>query len=206
MHSAPDLISYVIADRVADRGHANRESPLWTTIPSGKPLFSTASLLALPERRPQRRVDAIGRLFLHAGDQVAVRVEGDADGRVPEALADNLRVNVLTEELSRVGVTQTVQPHLREVQVVEHAAESAAETGRAAGLSIPTRTNEILVLVRGSGLQAQPRLLLVRVPPQGSENIEDGARINEFLEWFPGVTRVQVEAVLQHAEQSLKVA
>jgi hypothetical protein len=156
-----------LSDRVADRGHANRESPLWTTMPSAKPLFSTASLLALPERRPQRRVDAIGRLFLHAGDHVAVRVEGDADGRVSEALADNLRVNVLTEELSRVGVT--VQPHLREVQVVEHAAEGAAETGRAAGLPIPTRTNEILVLVRGSGLQAQPSLLLVRVPPQGAE-------------------------------------
>ena len=38
------------------------------------------------------------------------------------------------------------------------------------------------------------------------ENIEDGARIDDFLEWFPGVTRAQVEAVLQHAEQSLKVA
>jgi uncharacterized protein (DUF433 family) len=38
------------------------------------------------------------------------------------------------------------------------------------------------------------------------ENIEDGARIDDFLEWFPGVTRAQVEAVLHHAEQSLKVA
>ena len=38
------------------------------------------------------------------------------------------------------------------------------------------------------------------------ENLEDGARIDDFLEWFPGVTRPQVEAVLQHAEASLKVA
>jgi len=38
------------------------------------------------------------------------------------------------------------------------------------------------------------------------ENIEDGATVDNFLEWFPGVTREQVEAVLEHAEQSLAVA
>ena len=35
------------------------------------------------------------------------------------------------------------------------------------------------------------------------ENLEDGARIDDFLEWFPGVSREQVEAVLAHAERSL---
>jgi uncharacterized protein (DUF433 family) len=38
------------------------------------------------------------------------------------------------------------------------------------------------------------------------ENLEHGARIDDFLEWFPGVTRDQVEAVLEHAERSLAVA
>jgi uncharacterized protein (DUF433 family) len=38
------------------------------------------------------------------------------------------------------------------------------------------------------------------------ENLEDGARVDDFLEWFPGVTREQAEAVLRHAEQSLAVA
>ena len=37
-------------------------------------------------------------------------------------------------------------------------------------------------------------------------NLEDGARVEEFLEWFPGVTREQVEAVLRYAEQSLAAA
>jgi len=37
-------------------------------------------------------------------------------------------------------------------------------------------------------------------------NLEDGARVEEFLEWFPGVTREQVEAVLRHAEHSLAAA
>jgi uncharacterized protein (DUF433 family) len=34
------------------------------------------------------------------------------------------------------------------------------------------------------------------------ENLEDGATVNDFLEWFPGVQRAQVEAVLkQRGEQ-----
>jgi uncharacterized protein (DUF433 family) len=35
------------------------------------------------------------------------------------------------------------------------------------------------------------------------ENLEGGASIDEFVEWFPGVTRPQVEAVLTQAERSL---
>ena len=38
------------------------------------------------------------------------------------------------------------------------------------------------------------------------ENLEDGATVDNFLEWFPGVTRGQVEAVLEHTGQSLVVA
>jgi len=46
-----------------------------------------------------------------------------------------------------------------------------------------------------------------RVPERALfENLEHGARIDDFLEWFPGVTRDQVEAVLEHAERSLAVA
>lgn len=30
------------------------------------------------------------------------------------------------------------------------------------------------------------------------ENLRDGASIEEFLSWFPGVQRAQVEAVLEH--------
>ena len=35
------------------------------------------------------------------------------------------------------------------------------------------------------------------------ENIEGGATVADFVEWFPGVTREQVHAVLEHARQSL---
>jgi uncharacterized protein (DUF433 family) len=36
------------------------------------------------------------------------------------------------------------------------------------------------------------------------ENLEDGASIDDFLSWFPGVTREQVVAVLDYAIQSLR--
>ena len=35
------------------------------------------------------------------------------------------------------------------------------------------------------------------------ENLEDGATIDDFVEWFPGVDREQAVAVLAFAEQSL---
>jgi uncharacterized protein (DUF433 family) len=45
-----------------------------------------------------------------------------------------------------------------------------------------------------------------RVPVRALfENLQGGARVEDFLEWFPGVTREQVSAVLQHAEASLEV-
>ena len=46
-----------------------------------------------------------------------------------------------------------------------------------------------------------------RVPVKALfENIEEGASVDEFLQWFPGVTREQALAVLAHAEKSLAVA
>ena len=43
-----------------------------------------------------------------------------------------------------------------------------------------------------------------RVPVRALfENLEDGATVDDFLEWFPGVQRAQVLAVLKHAESSL---
>jgi uncharacterized protein (DUF433 family) len=43
-----------------------------------------------------------------------------------------------------------------------------------------------------------------RVPVRALfENIEGGARVKDFLEWFPGVERAQVDAVLEFAEAGL---
>jgi len=35
-------------------------------------------------------------------------------------------------------------------------------------------------------------------------NLEGGATVDEFLDWFPGVTREQVNMVLEHAPHSLQ--
>lgn len=34
------------------------------------------------------------------------------------------------------------------------------------------------------------------------ENLEDGAQVAQFVQWFPGVSMEQVRAVLEHAAQS----
>lgn len=38
------------------------------------------------------------------------------------------------------------------------------------------------------------------------ENLEDGATVDQFLGWFPGITREQARAVLEFAEASLATA
>ena len=46
-----------------------------------------------------------------------------------------------------------------------------------------------------------------RVPVRALfQNLEDGASLEEFLQWFPGVTRNQAEEVLKFAERSLLAA
>ena len=45
-----------------------------------------------------------------------------------------------------------------------------------------------------------------RVPVRALfENLEGSASVADFLEWFPGVTKAQVDAVLEHASRSLAI-
>ena len=46
-----------------------------------------------------------------------------------------------------------------------------------------------------------------RVPVQALfENLDAGATVEEFLEWFPGVRREQIDEVLRFASESLAAA
>lgn len=38
------------------------------------------------------------------------------------------------------------------------------------------------------------------------ENLASGATIDEFVEWFPGVNKQQVQAVLEHEAKALRRA
>lgn len=62
-----------------------------------------------------------------------------------------------------------------------------------------------------TGIESQPGKVSgawifkgTRVPVSALfNNLNGGATIDEFMEWFPGVTRRQVEAVLIHQIESL---
>ena len=46
-----------------------------------------------------------------------------------------------------------------------------------------------------------------RVPVKALfENLEDGATVDDFIQWFPGVAREQVYAVLEFTTHSLEPA
>jgi uncharacterized protein (DUF433 family) len=46
-----------------------------------------------------------------------------------------------------------------------------------------------------------------RVPVKALfENLEDGATVDDFIQWFPGVSREQVDAVLEFTAHSLEPA
>jgi len=53
---------------------------------------------------------------------------------------------------------------------------------------------------RGLGVQGNTRAVQALF-----ENLEGGATVDQFLEWFPGVTREQALTVLKFAESSLSV-
>ena len=38
------------------------------------------------------------------------------------------------------------------------------------------------------------------------ENLEGGAKVEQFLSWFPGVARSQADAILEHAARSAQAA
>ena len=38
------------------------------------------------------------------------------------------------------------------------------------------------------------------------ENLRDGATIEQFLDWFPGIEPWQIESVLDHETRALKVS
>ena len=72
---------------------------------------------------------------------------------------------------------------------------------------VGTMKSDDLITVDEEILGGTPVFKGTRVPVRALfENLEAGACVNDFLEWFPGVTHEQVEIVLRHAEKSLTVA
>ena len=53
-------------------------------------------------------------------------------------------------------------------------------------------------LVSGAWVFAGPRVPVAAL----FENLEDGSQVQEFVDWFPGVTLDQARSVLEHAARS----
>ena len=80
-----------------------------------------------PKRRPQRGVDAAGRLLLHARQDVGVDIEGGPDLRMPEPFANDLGVDALFQEQGRVGVPQAMEIDIRQLRLPHVRLETAGE-------------------------------------------------------------------------------
>jgi hypothetical protein len=75
-------------------------------------------------------VNDSGRVLLHAGQHVRIKIERDADLGVPEALAGDLGVNARREQVGRVGMAQVVEADPRQVAVLEQPRPFMRETAR----------------------------------------------------------------------------
>jgi uncharacterized protein (DUF433 family) len=82
---------------------------------------------------------------------------------------------------------------------------------KAAHVIMETGVSEMLDWTTCMAVERNPQKLCgawvfrgTRVPVSALfANIEGGATVDEFIEWFPGVSREQVKLVLEHASRSL---
>jgi uncharacterized protein (DUF433 family) len=68
------------------------------------------------------------------------------------------------------------------------------------------QSDNLLTVVERDAMKMSGALVFcgTRVPVTALfENLKDGASIDQFLDWFPGVTRAQVEALLDHEMSTL---
>ena len=70
-------------------------------------------------RVPYREVNAISGFGLHAGQHVAVEVEGDGNARMAQPLLRDLRVNARCEELCRMAMPEVMEADLGELAFAE---------------------------------------------------------------------------------------
>lgn len=71
----------------------------------------------------------------------------------------------------------------------------------------PNDLKQLPVVVDSEILGGRPVFAGTRVPVDALwNNLADGATLDEFLEWFPTVTREQAEAVMKFGFQTMAAA
>ncbi len=69
-------------------------------------------------KKQSRRAQQGGHgLGLHGGEHVRIRVEGDPDAGVPQALGDHLRMDSLEQHECGVGVAQVMKADVGEPRI-----------------------------------------------------------------------------------------
>jgi uncharacterized protein (DUF433 family) len=123
---------------------------------------------------------------------------------------DRRVLTVLALEGKGIGAKESAATKQR---TGSHSATSAL----ASGLPMPVRRRTLRGMLDWTQCSAVERVpgkvsgawvfKETRVPVQALfENLEGGATVDQFLEWFPGVSREQALAVLKFAETSLAVS
>ena len=86
--------------------------------------------------------------------------------------------------------------------------EMVSRSARIGPLPCPVRATHSLI-VRANTTVNRPAKIGTRhyfCVPVYAVYVEEGASVDDFLEWFPGVTRQQVDAVLEYVSADLRVA
>jgi hypothetical protein len=124
-------------------------------------------------RGPDRGVNLGRRVLLHAAQDVAIEVEGDADARMAEPLLRYLRMNAAGEQMRRMRVPQIVEPDVR--QTARFGQQPDEFMGQAVRLEwLAVRLRHDMSLVREPN--ADPQKLL-RLPEPGlAQFIHDESR------------------------------
>lgn len=80
--------------------------------------------------RAEDRIYSLGRLGLHRGKDVGVRVERDPDARVSQAFRHDLGMYALLEHQGRVRVSQVMEADRRQPRTAKRAPPSSRERVR----------------------------------------------------------------------------
>jgi hypothetical protein len=94
---------------------------------------------------PKQRRDFLGRVLVQTGDNVRVRVERDADIRVPEPLLHNLRVDAFLEGEGGPTVPQIVQPDRRQAEPPHSVGKAAGEPFRMQHRAVDVAKHKIVI-------------------------------------------------------------
>ena len=110
----------------------------------------------------QGRVNAVGRVLLQAGNDVAVHIERDGHRGVTGPLTRHLRMNSLGEQMANMGVSEVVETDV-ETKRAGQAPELIGDFPGAPWRAVVPRANQVVILEGRA--EPQSRLCLLNLVP-----------------------------------------